>query len=295
MNILLYGPEDFLIYQKRKELEEKFKQKYPNGQVIIFDLKEKEALEDLKDTLKTQGLFCQKKLLILKNFLNLEKEFLKEILEKYFSSKDTHLIFEALNPSLEENLLNKFSYKFFFPKMSWPKIYWWMRSFAKKFQKEIKMPTAKILFETYQNNTWAIAKEIEKLSLSSSQKEITIKDIEEASFPIFLQKDLFLLSERFFLNDKKGFIYLLEKILQAGKDSQDIFYFLISQARNLLKVKYLQKEFNFHPYYLEKLKKLARLLEKESFFEIYQKLIHKELLVKEGVISYKEALKELII
>ena len=292
MNILLYGSEDFLIYQKRKELEEKFKQKYPDGQVEIFDLKEKEVLEDLKETLKTQGLFCQKKLIILKNFLNLEKEFLEEILEKYFSSKEIHLIFETLDSSLEENLLNKFSYKFFFPKMSWPKIYWWMRSFAKKFQKEIKMPPAKILFEIYQDNTWAIAKEIEKLSLIC-QKEITIKEIEKFSFPIFLQKDLFLLSEKFFLKDYKSYVYLVEKIIQTGKNPQDIFYFLVTQTRNLLKVKYLEKKFKFHPYYLEKLKKLSKIIEKEDFSQIYQKLISKELLIKEGIISYKEALKEL--
>ena len=292
MNILIYGNEDFLIWEKRKELEKKFKKKNPKGEVKLFDLKEKESLEGLKNILKTQGLFCQKKMVILKNFLSLEEGFLEEILDKYFSSKEVYLIFEDLNSNFEKSFLNKFSYKFFFQKMYWPKIYWWMKTFAKKFQREIKMPAAKVLFDIYQNNIWAIAKEIEKLSLFC-EKEITIEDIEKLSLPIFLQRDLFFLSEKFFLKDYKGYTYLIEKMFQTGKNPQDIFYFLITQTRNLLKVKYLEKKFKFHHYYLEKLKKMARIIEKEDFFQIYQKLISKELLIKEGVISYKEALKEL--
>ncbi len=292
MNILIYGFENFLIYQKRKELEEKFRKKNPQGKVEVFDLKEKEEIERLKEALKAQGLFSQKKFLVLKNFLSLEKEFLDEILNKYFDSKETFLIFEAQTPSLEEKFLNQFSYKFYFPKLSWPKIYWWMKDFVKKFQKEIKMPAAKFLFDLYQDNLWALALELEKLSLFC-QKEITIKDIEKFSFPVFLQKDLFLLSEKFFLSDKKSFAYLQEKLIQAGKSPEEIFYFLVKQTRNLLKVKYLEKNLNFHPFYLEKLKKLARLVEKEDLAQIYQKLISKEILIKEGTLSFKDALKEL--
>ncbi len=294
MLILVYGEEDFLVFQKRKELEREFKRKNPKAGVEFFDSEKKVDFKKIKETLQAQPLFSLKRLFVFKNFLKNSLKETLEILKAYQKNSEIFLVFEEHHSQIKKEVLKNFSYKFFYQKLFWPQIYYWMKDYARRFNKTLSLSAAKLLFETYYNNLWFLSKEIEKLALISF-KEIGSYEVKKFLKPIFLTKELFLLTEKFFLNDKKSFVFLLEKILQTSKTAQEIFYFLKNQTKNLFKVKFLKEKNSFHPFYFEKLNRLAKIIKEKDLAQIYQKLIYEEVLIKEGVSSYKEALKNLII
>jgi len=200
MIALFYGEDTYRSLQELKKLKQEFVRKKDEKGFSIFNFEAKDlTLDELRKSVLSQGLFSEKRLIIIKNIFskkNLDKNITEEIV-KFLKRGDT-----GTNPiifwdeKIEEKNLKKEEKKLFqslkkqkfskeFKPLNASSFKEWLREQIKKEGFEIDISSLNTLF-VFSNNLWFLKNELDKLiAFKKEQKNnvITKQDIQTIFTP----------------------------------------------------------------------------------------------------------------
>ena len=261
MIILLYGPDEYRRLQKKNEVIAEFKKKHTSVALSRFDLSKEEEFASFTEFVGSQSLFDPKKLAILDNvFLSEEKE-LQNILKKAAKNPNVTVLVSEKNKSSENltflgrELANIKTQPF--PYLTGAKWEVFVSELAKENGAALQPAALKFLAEVYQNDTWGLVTEIQKIALLL-KKNIELKDLEKLGLEV-----------------SPDFFGLL-----GGLKNQELDKRLVSLEKLFLLNAPMFKVFNMIAYQLpDKLGQMAKY----------------DVLVKSGKLDYEEVLVDLVI
>jgi len=271
MIILLYGPDEYRRLQKKNEIIAEFRKKRSGLGIGFFDLGEKESFSGFQDFIKNRSMFETQKLAVLSNVFSAqggsasggefsEKTLSEELKWTTKQAEVTILVSEKNKTSENLNFLGRklASIKTQeFPYLTGAKWEAFVSEFAKENGAALQPAALKFLAEVYQNDTWGLVTEIQKIAMLL-RKNIELKDLEKLGLEV---------SPNFFglLGGLKS--YELDKRLAALEK-----LFLLNEP--------MPKIFNMIAYQIpDKLPQLAKY----------------DILVKSGKLDYEEVLVDLVI
>jgi len=174
MIIFLLGPDEYRREQKAKDIINQYRQKNSEIGIKYFNF-EVDSFIELKDFILTGSLFSVKKMAILKNVSLIEKEVFP-IFEKVLKDENIYLL--VLENSLGKNFkkfLKKPALIENFPYLTGSNWLNFVKKLVVYFKLEMDSDIIRLLSLIYQNNTYALATELEKLSFL--KRKITKKDL----------------------------------------------------------------------------------------------------------------------
>jgi len=261
MIILLYGPDEYRRLQKKNEIIAEFKKKRSGLGVGFFDLSEKESFSGFRDFIKNRSMFETQKLAVLSNVFECsEKALTEELKWAAKQTKVTILVSEKNKTSGNLTFLGGKSVNIKtqpFPHLAGVKWEEFVSELAKENGAALQPSALKFLAEVYQNDTWGLVTEIQKIALLL-KKNIELKDLEKLGLEV-----------------SPDFFGLL-----GGLKNQELDKRLVALEKLFLLNEPMPKIFNMIAYQIpEKLGQLARY----------------DVLVKSGKLDYEEVLVDLVI
>jgi DNA polymerase-3 subunit delta len=249
MYIFLYGNDTFLSLEKLRELKSKYLEKNGSGtDLSILDYGEGCAIESVATAISAQGLFSNKRLLIIKNAmikgsLVSQKELLTLLKGNTYLEKDpdTLIIFYESGSPKKNSALYKFLFKStkkqeFLP-LEGIKLSNWANEYVKTLSTEVffSKSSLAILLASTGNDLGVLSNEIHKLVNYKNIGEVNDADV------LLLVKSkvdstMFETIEALTIGNKSRALLLLHEQLAKG---EDIFYILSMytyQIRTLLKI-----------------------------------------------------------
>ncbi|MDO8664700.1 MAG: hypothetical protein Q7K44_04120 [Candidatus Liptonbacteria bacterium] len=261
MIILLYGPDEYRRLQKKNEIIAEFKKKRSGLGIGFFDLGEKDSFSAFQDFIKNRSMFETQKLAVLSNVFECPEKALSEELKWAAKQTEVTILVSEKNKT-NENLafLGRKSANIKtqdFPYLTGAKWEAVVSELAKENGAALQPEALKFLAEVYQNDTWGLVTEIQKVALLL-KKNIELKDLEKLGLEV-----------------SPDFFGLL-----GGLKNQELNKRLVSLEKLFLLNAPMFKVFNMIAYQIpDKLPQLAKY----------------DILVKSGKLDYEEALVDLII
>jgi len=313
----IYGEDTFRLNEKLKNLKEEFFKKNTSNSILgVFDFAEGNFLNELKIKAKSQGLFSQKVLLVVKNIIagkNKEIEAdLLSFLEKFLEEKsdDVEIIFWE-NGKLAKN--NKI-FKFFLEKFSSEEfeilkgeaLKKWIRNNFLDFDIKINPEIIDELAQGEAIDTSLINNEILKIvNYIGEDKENFNQEETKKLISARSEADIFRTIEFLSSGNKKMAMQTLHNQLDKGDDPFYILSMYIYQFRNLLKIGdfyfsginnnfEIAKLTKLHPFVVQKGMGQLRNLNLEKLKKIYQTLEKIDIEAKTGKRDVKLGLEMLI-
>ncbi|MCK4473948.1 DNA polymerase III subunit delta [Candidatus Parcubacteria bacterium] len=327
MIIFLFGADTYRSQKKLQEITEHYKKIHKSGlNLKYFDFQEND-FEDFKNVIQQNSMFCEKKLIVLKECFaseNFKENFLKDA-KKFVDLQDIILFYETEEPR-KNNALFKFLEKNArcqeFKPLEGQSLKNWVQKEFKNYQTDIDSAALEKLIDFIGNDLWQFSNEIKKLvsfknkpaqilqgKTSAGKEKIEEQDIKLLVRPkiethIFKTIDA-IASKNNLRMGKKQAIELVHKHLQSGAHPLYLLTMITFQFRNLLIVKDLiekrlpynsiLKRSKLHPFVVRKTCSQARQFSFEQLKKIYQKIFQADLNIKTGRVSPETALDLLII
>lgn len=249
MYIFLYGADNFRSLEKLSDLKNKYLEKNSSGtDLSVLDYGDSSTLSSLANIFSAQGLFSNKKLVIVKNSMtkgstDQQKEILAILKSNPELEKDTEtlvIFFEAASPKKNGALykfLFKASKKQEFAPLEGSALANWALECAKKLSPEISFSRSALntLLASTGNDLFVLSNEISKLVNFKNAGEISDEDV------ILLVKSkidstMFETIEALSSGNKSRALELFHQQIAKG---EDVFYILSMytyQIRTLLKI-----------------------------------------------------------
>lgn len=244
MIIYLYGPDSYRRQEKLKEIVGDYKKKHSAFSIEVFDLENKGDWEKLKDFIKARSLFAELKLGIIENYRELADKELKEfasLLKENIETKEPVLVlldnkvplkdfkFLLESPSSAKASAGKAVLSQEFENYTSQKFAVFVQVEAKKRGVNLDNESQNLLAQVYNNNTWGLITELDKLSLLD-EKKIT-KAVLEKHLDISLPLNIFnALAKMQSVSDIGVRLSILEELLFQSKEPAMIFNMLSSSA-----------------------------------------------------------------
>jgi DNA polymerase-3 subunit delta len=316
----LYGPEKYLIRQKIIELKKDFKNQNPEGEVVDFDLDEIDLTELLDNFSQGQGLFSQKRMLIIKNALNLRKELqekLKEFLQKnkVFQDNSWEIVFAETNEKGAKSVSTKLGQylkrsgeKLEFKKMTDEQLRRWINGeFLKRSDKKItsSLMSTRELISLTKGSLWQLSNEIDKLIAYQEKGTIEVEAVRRLCSGQ-IEAKIFDLVDAIGANNKKRALILKQQLIDQGDNEFYIFTMVIFQIRNLLKVSeclqqgikipaMIKQKTGLHPFVIQKTINNLKKFSPAKIKQIYQMVAEIDKRTKIGEMEMNRALEWLIV
>ncbi|MCX6813700.1 MAG: DNA polymerase III subunit delta [Candidatus Azambacteria bacterium] len=302
MIIFLYGQDSYRISQKIQEIVKGYEAKNPSGLSLIrLDLRENK-LEEFFESVKSNSLIPEKKLIILKNiFITNSETFLKFLKSSNLSKRgDVILLIIAFNDSNKSKLFEYLTKK---PNQTQnfkpPKAYEvksWAKQFSNSLGIDLTGEALDFLISNCSLDLWQLDGEIRKLADFKIKGIISRSQVEELAVPGTNYK-IFGLTDALAKKDKKKALETLYIALDNGEKPTELLGLLAWQIRNLLKFKLnpnKPSDLKLHPFVLEKIRESAGLFSVKELSTILSKIIDLDLSFKTGDLNEKTALSLLI-
>ena len=307
MIYFIYGEDSYRVKKKLEEIVLSYKEKNKSGLNLIYIDAEEKGFNDFYSGLKTNSMFAEKKLIILKNIfsnLKFQENFLENI-KNLESSKDVVVIYEDNAPDKRTKFFKTLQktakcQEFGYLQPAQLKI-WAIAEFEKN--KSKVEPDALDLFISYVgSDLWKMNNEINKLSNYKKNSIIDKKDIELLVRPN-IDNDIFKTIEAVASKNKKLALSLLYKHFDNGDAALYLFSMITYQFRNLLIIKDLQstqpygaiaKKSGLHPFVVQKSFYLCNQFSIQELKKIYQKIFQVDADIKIGKIEAELALELLL-
>ncbi len=249
MIIFLYGPDDYRREVKKREIVAEFRKRRDNLGLMTFDLSEEGSFEKFKEFLVNQSLFQSAKMAVLEDSFQVSgdpdkkskisngagrlKDLKKIFLEILDNKNITVLISEkdkpvkALDFLLKEPVVNQ---KFeFLEGKDWESF---ILKEAKRVEVKITAGALRFLANVYQNNTWALVTELEKVA-GLGKEIIDVKDLEDLG--VEQAPNFWSLILGFKSRNLEQKLWALEKILGTNEPPAKIFNILAYQLPGKIK------------------------------------------------------------
>ena len=308
MIIFLYGQDTYRSRQKLNQIIEHYKKIHKSGLNLKFFDCQTADFQDFEDEIRSNSMFKEKKLIVLKNiFLNqkFKENFLKNS-SKLSQSNDIILFHEEREIS-STDLLFKFLKKQVksqeFKPLEGQKLKNWAKKELSKFRTEISPEALDKLINFVGNDLWQLSNEVKKLVNFKAKGKIGPEDVELLVKPK-IEADIFKTIDAIALKNKKQALKLLHKHLEKGDNPLYLLSMINFQFRNLLIIKDLieknrpyysiLKTSKLHPFVVKKSYQQAQKFTSQELKKIYQKIFQVDLTIKTGKIEPETALDILI-
>ena len=291
MMLFLYGEESFEISQKLSSLTTDFLKSNSNGSSFeIRDFSENENIQNLESLLNSQGLFSEKKMIILKNiFTSLNSEKQKEIknILKNANSSDIIIICEYNNPRknsiLYKWLLVNASEIIEYRKLNDKELVDWIKCEFNKYNAEISINALNYLILSVGNDLYKLNSEIKKLVNYTLGREIKKENIE-----LLISKDIdaniFDTVKDMMSENKLKALSGLKKQIASGDSPNKIHGMYSYQIRTMIAImgeyengildkNAIAKSIKLHPYVVQKALLAIKRLDKKRLFRAHTTLL----------------------
>ena len=289
--------------EKLKEIIEGYKKAGKTGfNLIRLDCaKEKgQSFKILKETLKQDSMFKEKKLVVAENSLADESFAENFIKEKYFETSDDIIIL-CQEGRVKKSAFVKFlekkakSQKFDF--LSGQKLKDWVRKEFSGYGSKITPEAENLLIIFCGSDLWRLSGEINKLVFYKNKNQATEEDV-RLLIRSNVEADIFKTIDAIGQKDKKLALDCIKKHLEKGDSSLYIFSMINYQFRNLILAKSfgsfspeLARASGMHPYVAKKASYQAFQFTWQELKKIYQKLFSLDLRIKTGEIASDSAIE----
>ncbi len=266
MIILLYGPDTFRSRQKLNEIVERYKNTHKRGLSLRYFDAEVDSLEELLDWLKTQPMFPEKKLVVLKNASKFSKHF-----KNFAKSEHILLFFEEGKtlPKLPGARAQKFEF------LSGVKLREWVKKEFEKIELNSGSEVVEKLISFVGADSWRLNNEIKKLASYAKSRNLSVKDVEILVRPK-IETDIFKTVRYLAFKNKKQALALIHQHLAKGDHPLYLLAMIAWQFRVML------------------LQKRSSLFTPQELKKIYRKIFEADLKIKTGKMEAEAALDLLI-
>jgi DNA polymerase-3 subunit delta len=302
--ILLTGEDTFRLHERLRVLKKGFAQKYPDGELKIFETPQRgdgnnndSALRELNDLVCTPNLFGGKRLAICENdWWNAEKFEKADTFFKNLPENTDNSTILVVQPKLDKR--TKWS-KFFlenarkeeFDLLDESSLLRWIEQRTEKLGSSISRKDAQFLMNRCGTNLWNLASELEKLATASDTTPISQKIIESLS-PPQPQLEVWDFLEKLSQGDTQKAIQRFRSLLMMGIPIQQIFSLIQreirihAQLRAALNQKLPEREIaqrtKLHPFVVKKTIGCTRNFSAQKIRELYDQLFDIEKRMKSG-------------
>lgn len=302
MILFLYGPNTYSSRQRLNFYKDGFIKKYdPSGFNITKIDGEKATLDDLNKAMSTSALFALKRMVIIENLINKNKnkDVSREtvnIIDNQKNSENVIIFWEetaekkdlTANPLFKKLLKEARVEKFdLIPERELNK---WIKNEIAKQSGKINEEAIKTLISLVENDLWQISQEIKKLIAYKKGSLITANDV------LLLVKgkfddDIFKLTDALAHKNKKQFLRLLADQFASGANEIYLLTMFTRLFRILLETKEMSQsghaskfaiaqELGLHPFVVEKALSQIKKFSIENLKEIYRKLLEIDFKIK---------------
>ncbi|MDZ4384876.1 MAG: DNA polymerase III subunit delta [Candidatus Moranbacteria bacterium] len=320
MILFLYGEDPFRSRQKLAEIKKRFLVSDASGSGLsIFNWTEKNSKYRLLDVLGTSNLLAPKRLVIVRDMLEVatdsEKDELIAYLKKYEkqiqADQDLVVIFWEDGQPKKNGKLYKALFKIAksqnFERLSGGKLDQWLAQRIKELDPAGGISGAAleklILFAG--SDTDYLDKELQKLVNFADGRIIQADDV-ELLVRANSDANIFDTIDALSANNKKKALRLVQEHLKKGDDPFYVFSMYVYQFRNILKVADLDGQYHgndyaiakasgLHPFVVKKSLSQVRNFPMPKLKEIYQKLSDLDTRIKTGQIDIRVALDKFIV
>lgn len=308
MLIFIYGQNTYGSFKKLNEIIAYYKKNHKSGlNLSFFDFK-KDDFKDFKNEIRTNSIFKEKKLIILRNaFSNsdFKEKFLKEAKESN-RSEDVIVFYEENDPDKRTALfrfLEKYGKSQKFEPLEGLKLGNWIKKEFKNYGAEIEPAAIEKLIRLAGNDIWRLSNEIKKLINFKKNKFIEEKDV-NLLIRADIEIDIFKTIDALASKNKRLALYLIRRHLEKGESPFYILSMIIFQFRNLLVVgDALDKRMAYgdilkiaklHPFVFRKTCVQLGKFNLQELKNIYRKIFQTDLSVKTGRLRPEAALEMLV-
>ncbi len=241
--ILLTGEDTFRLHERLRVLKKGFKQKYPNGELKIFETPQRgdghdniAALASLNELACTPNLFGEKRLAICEtDWWNAAKFDKAENFFRTLPDNADHSSILVVQPKLDKR--TKWS-KFFldnartelFEPLDELNLLRWIENRVEKFEKKISRIDAKFLINRCGTDLWHLASEIEKLTTATEKEFISQDIIEKLTIP-HPQLEIWDFLEKLSQGDAENAIKRFRSLLTMGSPIHQLFSMIQREIR----------------------------------------------------------------
>jgi DNA polymerase III subunit delta len=315
---LFHGENTFLSNQKVQFWKDSFLKKYGEESNIEYFEEKKLNLSNFETNLKTLPFLCEKKLIIIKNFLSSSnKEDHKRIAQSLEETPDFCIVVFHETKSFEKtsSLYKKIKSIGKIEEFS-PLSPSEMANFITKTAKEknilISIANANHLAMQCGFEIYKCINELEKLSIFNNNLEITKQIIDDFVTPS-LSTTIFKLTDALADKKAKESIKTLSTLIESGEELTKIFFMIVRHFRILIQVFDMYKKgenqisitkrLKQHPFVIQKTMSQSKNFTFEKLKTIYQTLLKIDTDFKTGKIKiyqgddreYKLAIEKLIL
>jgi DNA polymerase-3 subunit delta len=294
MVIFIFGDDIYQSEQRLLELKEKFKEKYGDINISIFNIDKKEKITPrIINEMESVPFLGNKRLIIIKNYIqNSDSESKEKIIKKleHISESSVVIFYEKGTPKKNDKLfkqLLKVSKSEELPRLSGLALNNWIRKEVDKRGGKIDSIAAERLAYKVQNDSLRISSEIDKLINYVYPKTITIEDVESLVAETYSVK-VFDLVDSLARRDGHSSLVSLHRLLALGEKEEYLHAMIVYGFRNLILVKYLSensglkesemaKKLALHPFVLKKALASSKFFSFLELKKIYQLLLRANL------------------
>lgn len=314
MNYLFYGENSYLIREKVKAFEDKYRTSQGNDAIIEKLDGESLTKSEIMEAVFALSFFSNKKLVEIKNILlsksNADlRDFVTKNLDKV--PEDTVIIFiEEGAPDQRTALfkaLNKPRYAQQFINLTPIETAKYAKQKIKEQDGDIQSGALQRLVSYVGGDLWRLNQEIEKLVLwrsSKADKTITTDDIETFVWAENNQNVFDFIDALAGRNQQKS-LTLAHQLISAGENEQYLLSMMVYQYRQLLIIKDLllqnvpvaniASQAKIHPFVVKKSLPLLQRYEFTDLKDIYQKIEDCDAAIKSGDLEAGLALDVLLL
>lgn len=321
MVYFFYGEDDFRLKQKINSVVVGYQAKHKSGfNFGYFNLAQEGEWERLKNFFDSYSMFAEKKLAVIKDLFDGQKDIKEKFLE-YLESSDVLkttesflVVGQKLDRSAErkskdyvlkdnKDLFKKLTSKTVnveeFNFLSGAKLEIWIKKQVQERGGQIGDMAVKKIATFVGSDLWRVSNEIDKLISYRNGKIILPADVDEL-VGAKIENDIFKTVDALATRNKQMALSLLHRHLAEGESEIYLLSMLVYQFRNLLLVKSevdrgvqfqsLAKTIKLHPYVLRKSFEQSKGFSLSVLKKIYERLLELDIAIKTGHIEAQVAL-----
>jgi DNA polymerase III subunit delta len=308
MFIFLYGPETYRLQKRLEEILGDYKKDHKNDLNLRFFEGTDFSFQDFKNETKTESMFKEKKIFILKNIFSnkiFKEDFLKSV-ESFTKSEEIIIFCQEGEVDKRESLfkfLQKTAKTQEFLFLEKKELADWLKKEIIKYKAEITPETIEKLVNFVGSDLWQLENEIIKLLNYAQGRKIKPEDVDLLVRPK-IENDIFETINSLAEKRKDIALFLLHQHLTKGDSPLYLLSMINFQFRNLLVVKELMdkktpyyeiaKRSGLHPFVVKKTYWAAEKFNFLQLKKIYQKIFQIDLAIKTGKIDPETALDLLV-
>lgn len=315
MIIFIYGPDTFRAKEKLKGFKNRFIQKFDKPGLNLVKLEgENLSLERFKEEVVTSSFLAKRKMIIVENPFNKNKNFEEELLNyiktKKIPEENIIIFYQEEKIHLEKNklfnFLEKQKYVYEFKFLGPGELSRWIRKKVSDLGGKITPQALRLLASQIGNDLWRLNQEIDKLLAYSHKKIIQEKDIN-----ILVKgkedQNIFNLIDSIAQKNKRKALELINEQLENGVSELYLLTMLIRQFRILMQVKdeiengglknsyTIASKLNLHPFVAQKALGQVISYTMEELKNIYRRLLDVDVKLKTTNLDPKALLSLLVV